>query len=78
MELGGEAEWDWGWGRDEGGGSLREEGRDLGRPLVGNGGLLSDIFRGLSISGRRRSTSELGGGKSGDGLSLAGDRGLSG
>ena len=78
MEFGGDAERDWGWERDEGGGILREEGSDLGRPLAGNGGLLSDIFRGLSMSGKSRSTSEPGGGKSEDGLSLAGDRGLSG
>ena len=63
-----------GW--DEGGGNLREEG--LKRPLAGNGGLLSDIFRGSSISGKRRSASGPGGGKLEEGLSLAGDRGLSG
>ena len=44
---------------------------------MGNGGLPSDMFRGLSMSGKRRSTSGFGRGKSDD-LSLTGDRGLSG
>ena len=77
MELEGdaEAERDRGCGRDEGGGNLRE---DLERPLAGNEGLLSGIFRGLSISGRRRSASGPGGGKSEGGLSPAGGGGMTG
>ena len=39
---------------------------------------MSDMFRGFSISGKRRSTSELGGRKSEGGLSLAGDGRMSG
>lgn len=39
---------------------------------------MSDMFRGFSISGKRRSTSEPGGRKSEGGLSLAGDGWLSG
>lgn len=66
-------EMDLGWERDEGGGNLLEEDRDLGRPLAGNGGLLSDMFRGFSISGKRRSASGPGRGKLAGGLSVVGD-----